>query len=155
MSKNAFTIEQIQIACRHVDELLGAGVTENLAIRNLEQFANCYAKFRLIGNVSPDKPEHFPLWSKAARRLNEGSATRLTGTQLRCEHGTPRRQFARMILEQYRRGSLSETWLNDLCETRWKVAVITVEEDRRLNKVARSTLFEKPEDRWASVGIEF
>jgi len=44
MSKNAITIEQLNTACRHVIELMDAGMTENLAIRNLELFANVYAK---------------------------------------------------------------------------------------------------------------
>ena len=155
MSKNTVTIEQIKIACRQVDELIAAGMTENLAIRNLELFANCYAKLRLVGNVSPDRPEQFRLWSKAALELRENSTQPLTGRELRCEHGTPRRQFARLVLQRSKVDALNEQWLNELCDQRWKVAVITCEEDQRLNKSARSTLSDRPEDRWASVGIEF
>lgn len=155
MSKNTVTVEQIEIACKHVDELLAAGMTENLSIRNLELFANCYAKLRLIGNASPDRPEHFTLWSRAAQELKSGSISRLTGRDLRCEHGTPRRQFARIILDQYRASGFNRQWLDNLCDERWKVAVITCEEDKRLNKIARSTLFERSEDRWAIAGIVF
>ena len=34
MSKNFITIEQLNIACRHVSELIEAGMTENMAIRS-------------------------------------------------------------------------------------------------------------------------
>ncbi len=36
----------------------------------------------------------------------------------------------------------------------WKLAVITLEEDERLNKVARSKTFKTPEERWAAAGIK-
>ncbi|MBX2897939.1 MAG: hypothetical protein KF763_21025 [Cyclobacteriaceae bacterium] len=36
MSRNALSIEQIKLACRHVDELIEAGFSENFAIRSLE-----------------------------------------------------------------------------------------------------------------------
>lgn len=155
VSKNAVTLEQIEVACRHVLELMEAGMTENFAIRNLELFANMYAKFRLIGNTSPDRADQFDLWSKAAldaRNENRGHAF---GQYLRVEHGTPRRQFARLILEAWETGELDQAWLDELCDTRWKVAVITHEEDKRLNTVARSRLFNSPEERWAAAGIEF
>jgi hypothetical protein len=42
-----------------------------------------------------------------------------------------------------------------LVERYWKLAVISLEEDKRLNKVARSKAFKTPEDRWAAAGIEF
>ena len=53
MSKNRPTIEQVKIACRHVDELMAAGVTENLAIRTLELFSDVYAKCHNGGNATP------------------------------------------------------------------------------------------------------
>jgi hypothetical protein len=53
MSKNAVIVNQLKLACRHVEEMIAAGVTENLAIRTLELFADMYAKFKVIGNTSP------------------------------------------------------------------------------------------------------
>jgi len=53
MSRNRHTIEHLRIACRHVDELVAAGVTENLAIRTLELFADVYAKTHTGGSASP------------------------------------------------------------------------------------------------------
>jgi hypothetical protein len=49
-SKNKLTIDQLKIACRHVRELIEAGVTENLAIRSLEEFTDFTPKC-----TSPDR----------------------------------------------------------------------------------------------------
>ena len=43
MIKNRISIEHLKLACRHVQELIAAGVSENLAIRTLELFADVYA----------------------------------------------------------------------------------------------------------------
>jgi hypothetical protein len=155
MSKNAVTIEQLATACRHVDELINAGMTENLAIRNLEQFANFYAKMRIIGNTAPDHVDQYKLWSKAARTARSATPDRPSGQHLRIEHGTPRRHFARYVLETFKAGNLTKEWMDHLCDTKWKVAVITHEEDQQLNTSARSQLFDTPEKRWASAGIKF
>ena len=53
MSKNAITVQQIELACRHVQEMMSAGVTENLAIRTLELFADVYAKILTGGSATP------------------------------------------------------------------------------------------------------
>ena len=37
----------------------------------------------------------------------------------------------------------------------WKLAVITLDEDRHLNKTARSLMFDTPEARWKAAGIKF
>ncbi len=42
-----------------------------------------------------------------------------------------------------------------LVERYWKLAVITLEEDQRLNKVARSKMYDTPEKRWSAAGINF
>jgi hypothetical protein len=152
MSKNAITIEQLKILCRHVKELRDAGMTENLAIRLLELSANVYAKFRRVGRASPDHADEYKLWSKAALKAKRANPRMPYGAYLRVEHGTPRRQFARLVLEGFDHGNLTEAWLNKLCDKRWKVAVITHEEDRRL---PRSQLFETPEERWKAAGIKF
>lgn len=152
MSKNAVTLEQLEIACRNVIELRAAGMTENLAIRNLEQFANIYAKLHHLGHASPDHANQYDQWSLKALEAEAANPGRRHGEYLRVEHGTPRRQFARLVLAGFEKGVLSEDWLNDLCDRRWRVAVITHEEDRLLN---RSSVADDPEERWKSAGIEF
>lgn len=154
MSKNSITIEQLNAACRQLEEMLSLGVTENYAIRQLELFANAYAKFQVIGNVSPDHVGHYKLWSEAALALVKENPSARTAGLLRVEHGTPRRQFARLIYQQWKTAELTETWMDLTLQKMWNVAVITVEEDRRLNKSARSKLFDSPFDRWRSSGIE-
>lgn len=155
MSKNAITIDQLKIACRHVEELMSAGVTENLAIRTLELFTNNYAKMRVVGKANVDHASQYDLWSKAALRAKVANPGKAYGLYLRVEHGTPRRQFARLVLDGYKRGNLTAKWMNALCKSRWEVAVITIEEDKRLNKGSRSSLFSTPRERWAAAKIKF
>jgi len=71
------------------------------------------------------------------------------------EHGAPRRPFARRIVNLYRKGELNQEALNELVNRHWRLAVVTLEEDRRLNKLARSRMFDGPEERWAAAGIQF
>jgi transposase InsO family protein len=68
-SKNKLTTDHLKIACRHVRELRAAGVTENLAIRSLEQFADFYAKMHGGGSATPHHVRQVPRqqWSVAAR----------------------------------------------------------------------------------------
>ncbi len=73
MSRNALTVAQLQLACRHVEEMVEAGVSVNF----------------------------------------DGVGLTLT------------------------------------------LAVITLDEDQRLNKYARSPMFDTPEERWREAGIEF
>jgi hypothetical protein len=54
MSKNAFTIEQLRLACSYFIKLIEAGVSENLAIKSLETYVNDYAKHRALGKIPPD-----------------------------------------------------------------------------------------------------
>jgi hypothetical protein len=151
MSKNAVTIEQLKIACQNVLDLRAAGMSNNLAIRNLEQFANIYAKFKTLGHVSPDHALQYDRWSVAALKLEAENPGRKHGEYLRVEHGTPRRKFAEMVLDGFLSGKLTTVWLDDLCEMKWRVAVITHEEDSRF---PRSKALDDPEERWREAGIE-
>jgi hypothetical protein len=45
-------------------------------------------------------------------------------------------------------------WRQCHCNRKWKVAVLTHEEDLRLNKLKRET-FSSPDKRWAAANIEF
>jgi hypothetical protein len=157
VSKNRLSINQISIACRHVDELTAAGVSENLAIRTLELFADVYAKLYHGGSATPHHARQVPRnqWSLAARKLAGDAHPSWPSGALRVEHGTPRRHFARLVKQLQEAGRLTGAEMDLLCERYWKLAVITLEEDARLNKIARSKLFDTPEERWAAAGIVF
>ena len=155
MSKNAVTIEQIKLACRHVNEMKAAGVTENLAIRTLELFADVYAKLHMGGTATPHHVDQVSLWSIEAKKLREANPSAKPKDFFRVEHGTPRRSFARKILDLYQTNKLTDQTINELVSIRWRLAVITLEEDQRLNKIARSKMFNTPEERWAAASIKF
>jgi hypothetical protein len=71
------------------------------------------------------------------------------------EHGTPRRGFALMVLELYQKEKLNKKSMERLVNKYWRLAVITLEEDARLNKIARTEIFRTPDERWAFAGIKF
>jgi hypothetical protein len=149
-SKNSITIDQLKLACRHVEEMRAAGVTENLAIRTLELFADVYGQFYSAGTTTPHhvrkiKPE---LWSIKAAKLRKSDPD-AAGKLLRVEHGTPRRAFARKILTLYLQNKLNEKTMAGLVCRDYRLAVVTLEEDQRLNKIARSAALDSPEERWA------
>lgn len=152
--KNLVSITQLKLACRHFHEMIEAGMTENFAIRTLELLANTYAKQRIVGIHAPDHVSHYDLWSAkaiSAQRKNPGFPP---GLYLRVEHGTPRRQFARYVIEAASRQILTEKWMNALCTRKWRVAVITHEEDKKLSKL-KNVIYPSPEKRWAAAGIKF
>lgn len=135
-----------------MNELLHAGFTENIAIRLLEIGANIYAKNLIMGTTNPDHADQFSLWSKAARKAKKENPKLKYGQYLRIEHGTPRRGFARLVLEAFRHRKLTKPWMDKHCTGKWRVAVITHVEDARL---ARSKLYKSPEERWEVAKIEF
>lgn len=155
MSKNAITIDQIRLACRHVDEMRTAGVSENLAIRTLEIFCDVYAKIRTGGSATPHHVNQVSLWSVEAKKLRDMNPDAKPKDHFRVEHGAPRRPFARKVMGMYQDGNLNNDALNELVRQHWRLAVITLEEDLRLNKIARSSMYDTPEERWAAAGIIF
>ncbi len=152
-SKNKVTIEQLMLDCRHVDEMMAAGVTENLTIRTLELFADVYAKLHHGGSATPHHVNQVSLWSVNARKLRDAMPDAKPRDYFRVEHGTPRRAFARMTLDLCRNGKLNAPAMARLVDKHWKLAVVTVDEDRHLNKIARSDVFPTPEERWAAADI--
>ena len=163
--KNNVSFHQIEIACRHYFELRKAGVTKNLSIRTVELFIDVYAKVYLYGNANPHsiwdvKDERY--WSiKAIQKrdilsIHKGHLTLRAGDHFRVEHGTPRRALASLVLCRYgRKTTFDESSLRQIIDRHWRLAVITLEEDRHLNKLARARPFETPEARWAEAGIHF
>jgi len=156
VSKNRPTIEHLAIACRHVHELIAAGVTENHAIRTLELFTDVYAKLLNGGSATPHHVSQIPKsqWSVAARAAFDANPKAKPKDSLRVEHGTPRRAFARKVLKLFDRDELNEATMAALVSKWWKLAVITLDEDARLNRMARSTVT-SPEERWRAAGISF
>jgi hypothetical protein len=152
----AVTIDLLNLACRHVEEMCVAGASENQAIRTLELWADGYGQFQTVGTTTPHhvrkvKPA---LWSAKAAKLRKSDPD-AAGKFLRVEHGTPRRAFARKVLALHRAGKLNERTMAGLVRRDYRLAVITLEEDRQLNRIARSTTFASPEKRWAAAGITF
>lgn len=154
MSKNSITIDQLKLACRHVEEMRKAHVTENLAIRTLELFADVYATLKVYGTTGPLHVDQIELWSIEAIKLRDAKPD--VKADFRIEHGTPRRDFARKILKLYDESQLSTERMNGLVERYYRLAVITLKEDQDINKVLdRSIVFTKPEKKWAAAGIRF
>lgn len=153
MSVNAITVTQISVACRHFQELRDAGVTENLGIRILEHLVDVYAKLLTGGSATPHHVRQVASaqWSIAALALRSQDPN----APLRVEHGTPKRALARLVFQLWELEHLTQTKLDSLIQHRWKLAVITLEEDRRLNRLARSKLFASPDERWAAAEISF
>ena len=154
-SKNDITIEQLNISCHHVKELERVGMTENFGIRNLELFADIYAKLLIFGRATPQSAGEVDLWSNQAKKARQQNPEAKFGQIVRVEHGTPRRQFARSVLRLFEKGQLTRGSMDELVRKKWKLAVISREEDRLLNKRYRSTEFNTPEERWTAGGIEF
>lgn len=155
MSKNRITIEQLALACKHVDEMMSLGVSENLAIRTLEIFADVYANMAHGGSAVPHAADRVQLWSIEAKKLKDQHPNDPRGLHVRVEHGTPRRSFARDVLSLYKSDNLTDQAMLSLATMSWKLAVITLEEDVRLNKLARSRAASSPVERWKMAGISF
>ena len=157
MSKNRLTIHHLSLACKHLEEMMAIGVSENLAIRTLELFADVYAKMALGGTANPHHARQVPAdrWSIDAKKRKAQYPDDASGKHFRVEHGTPRRSFARDVMSLYKQGNLTEQSMFDLATKSWKLAVITLEEDARLNKIARSRPSSSPDERWLAAGIAF
>ena len=154
-SINDVTIPQLVLACEQVDEMIAAGITENLGIRILEHLADLYAKRRNGGSASPYKASHVKVWSKNAAALYAANPCRPFKDCFCVEHGTPRRAFARMVRGLHTSRELTADRMNKLVDERWKIAVLTHDEHAQLNKVARSRSLNTPEERWALINLEF
>jgi hypothetical protein len=58
------------------------------------------------------------------------------------------------VLAAFKKKKLTKGWMDRHCQRKWKIAVITHEEDLRLNKLKRET-FSSPDERWAEARIKF
>jgi hypothetical protein len=154
-SKNSITIDHLSLACRHFHELCDAGMTVNMSIRTLELFADVYAKVHSGGSANPHHVSQVALWSIEAKRIRDRIFDAQPRLYFRVEHGTPRREFALRVLRLHDSGKLTKRTMATLVKKSWRLAVITIEEDSSLNKVARSKAFDTPEARWAAAKIKF
>ena len=71
---------------------------------------------------------------------------------MRVEHGTPRRDFARLVMDLFKKRKLTAAAINKLTVKYWKLAVITLEEDGR---IGRKRKFTSPDAKWRHAGIKF
>lgn len=156
-SVNRVTIEHLEIACRHIHELRAAGVTENHAIRLLELFTDVYAKLHNGGSATPHHVSQVPYkqWSVAAKKLKRKNPEIKASGNLVVEHGTPRRPFARKVIELYQNKKLTENEMAKLVKRYWHLAVVTKQEDQLLNSRFRTVLFSSPKKRWDAASIKF
>jgi hypothetical protein len=90
VSKNRITIDQLEIACRHAEEMMAAGVTENLAIRTLEHFVEVYSKLQMGATATPYHVDKVKLWSIKAKNLRIAMPDAKARDHFRIELGTPR-----------------------------------------------------------------
>ena len=156
-SKNNITIQQLKISCRHYEELIAADVTNNYAIRLLELFCDTHAALQNGYSVTPHHVDkvRWEQWSVKARKFKEDNPIAKPFDNFVVEHGTPRRAFAGMVFKLWKEGNLVESELASLVTRRWKLAVLTKEENSELNKKSRSKVFDSPDKRWADAGIKF
>jgi hypothetical protein len=154
-SVNSITLAQLKLSCRHTEEMLRAGVTENMAIRTLELFVDVYSKILMGGSATPHHVREIKHWSKAALKLKSPETLKKAGSYFRVEHGTPRRELARKVLAVFLKKKLDQQSLDELVRNHWKLAVITLEEDVKLARIARSKGYDTPDARWAAAEIEF
>lgn len=155
MFKNDITIEQLELACRHVEEMKNAGVTENLAIRTLELFADIYANIQQNEIRSVHHVDHVKLWSRKAKNIRRAIPDGKPKDSFIVEHGTPRRAFAREVFALYEKKKLNTRAMTILIQKKYKLAVITLDENKVLNKIARCEAYTTPEERWDAAGIKF
>jgi hypothetical protein len=152
-----WTFEHVLSACDHCKRSreLGAGAhhTRWWLGNQLEGYArglhglkhNSYAHVSAV-SVPLDS---VPVWSVAAKRA-------ISSKEVMIEHGTPKSEFVKLVYDVYLAGKLTEEMPVSMIENLWKIAVITKEEDARLNGAGlRSKRLESAEDRWAAVCIQF
>ena len=158
ISKNNITPRQLNLVCKHVQEQIDFEITKNFAMRPLILMADVYPKLKKIGNASPDRADQFELWSKEAVKLWEQKLKEHPkppfGKYLRNEHGFTKTMFAEKVLTKYTKdGPLDEEMLAGLVEKYWRVAVITLDEDKKLDRTNKDG--KSAENRWKDAGIEF
>lgn len=151
--KNDITIEQLRLACKQYKQMRKAGVSENYAIRQLEFFSDVYSKISRHKSRGVHHVSRVKLWSHKALRWKKKNPDAKPKENLRVEHGTPKRAFARLVLELYAAKKLKAKELDKIVKKYWKLAVITIDEDLQLNKVARSRKYSSPRKRWRAAGI--
>jgi hypothetical protein len=133
------TYEQLMLTLKTYHELLDAGLSRNWCGRTLFMVIDIYASQSIRGLPIPV--------SKAAHGLPK--------SQCRYEHGTPMSAIITMFIEAYKANKLTKESSLEIAKL-WRVAHITLEEDKRLNASGlRSKAMNLPHERWSQVGIEF
>ena len=140
---NNINIDQLNLVCIHVEAQIDALISPNFAMRPLILMADVYAKLRIIGNANPDRADQFEKWSNEAvnlwkQKLKETPKPSF-GSYLRCEHGFGKTKFAEIVLDTFKKnGKLTETTMDNLVDKYWRVAVITLKEDKKLDRTNKA-----------------
>jgi hypothetical protein len=145
----------VLFALEYASKARDAGADPNCYLRELMERidgANSARRSYYVGPAGYDKFK-LELWSMEALRVVSKDPNAIK--QLRVEHGSPRAAYAARILDLYIKGILTEEVFYQDLDRLYKLALITLEEDLKLNAAGlRSKMLETPEARWGRVGIE-
>ena len=84
------------------------------------------------------------LWSKKALEVQGAQRNKLI-----VEHGSPRAAFAMHVFKLYKSGKLTKAILYQLFDDKYKLAVITKDEDKQIIAAGlHSIMLDTPEQRW-------
>jgi hypothetical protein len=143
--KRGWTFETLWLALDYAIQLEKTSMTQNFYLWELKHRIDAtYLGYTGIyaGPGGYDK-DGIEFWSEAAFAAYRKDKK----AKLVVEHGSPRTEFAVLVFGLYKQGKLTEAKLRVLYDKLYKLAVITKEEDRRLNDAT-------PEERWREVGIK-
>jgi hypothetical protein len=148
-----WTYECVLLALAYMKKLRDAGVTHNKVHREIMfriDGANNARKGHYSGAKGFNKST-IDLWSAKALAAFKKDPT----VKLRVEHGSPRTPFAQRIFNLYLRDKLTEKLFNKMLDEHYKLAVITLEEDKRISANGhRSVMHDTPDMRWKAAGIK-
>jgi hypothetical protein len=153
-SERGWTYPTLILGLEYAAKLREAGLVQNFYVWELKHRIEAYylGRNNLYAGPNGIPYEQIDLWSEKA--LEEYSNDKKAKRDLIREHGAPRTPFAIMILELYLSGDFNEKVMSEKLDLHYKLAVITKEEDRRLNAIrARSKMYPSPHERWAAAGI--
>jgi hypothetical protein len=146
-----WTLAQQKIMLEAVKQLEALGTSENAYYLLIDDWIDGYMRSLMheftAGPYHPLKTRH---WSRKAIEAYKNDKKSL----LRVAHGTAKRNISRLVFAHYKAGKLTEDTMLAIAQRYWKIAVLTKEENSRLDKVARSTMHDTPDERWALIGAE-
>jgi len=140
-------VAMFRLAASLRDQMLGAGFTDNGgAIHSAERILNilgqrlCYPGLSHINNLRHREDAPFSVAALAAHKA---------GTKILIEHVKPHRALTRLAIEQINR-QVSDQEFVEFVRSHYELALLTVEETNRLNRLNRSQI---DPDRLGRAGI--